>query len=235
MHDLDFLPPQYHQQNARRQVKPWRIVVVTAFVLLLSAAAAAQWLQRGRMKAALETIEPCYAETSRLGERLRAVEAQLQTAQADANLLVYLRHPWPPTQLLRAVVNPLPPEITLQQILLGGQPGAEVPAAVPPRPMDQKPEQEKAKRLPPAQQDLLRLRQQYDAAQTLVRLTGTTSDTQALYRYLDALGAPELFAKADLHSIESVETPAGTTLRFQLVLAVRPGYGQPGGPEGRSP
>ena len=37
-----------------------------------------------------------------------------------------------------------------------------------------------------------------------------------------------------VRSIESLETPQGTTLRFRAVLPVRPGYGQPGGPERKS-
>jgi hypothetical protein len=66
-----------------------------------------------------------------------------------------------------------------------------------------------------------------------VRVTGTTTNTAALYRYLNVLGTRELFAKAEIRSIESLDVPGAATLRFQLVLAARPGYGQPGGSEGK--
>ena len=249
MHQIDFLPPQYHQQNASRQVKPWRIVVVTAFMLLLAAAAFAQYCQRSRAAGNLKTVESCYDETVRLGDSLRTEQARLETAQSDAELFTYLRHPWPRTQLLSALVAPLPPQIALEQILVGLETPADqadraisVPAGARPAAAravpqslvgrgDQKPEDGRLKNAPPAQRDLERLRDQCDTAQTLLRVTGTTTDAGALYRYLHALGTPDLFAKAELRSIESLDTPGAATLRFQLVLVVRPGYDQPGGPE----
>jgi hypothetical protein len=239
MDQIDFLPPQYHQQNAKRQVKPWRIVVVTAFMLLLAAAALAQYCQRSRAEGDLKTVQPCYDETVRLGDSLRTEQAQLETAQSNAELFTYLRHPWPRTQLLSALVAPLPPQIALEQILVGLETPAEESPANPasgrsPVPRNgQKPEEGKLKNAPPALRDLERLRDQCDTAQTLFRVTGTTTDAGVLYRYLHALGAPDLFAKATLRSIESVDAPGAATLRFQLVVVVRPGYDQPGGPEGK--
>jgi len=42
------------------------------------------------------------------------------------------------------------------------------------------------------------------------------------------------FAKAELKSIESVDTPQGPVMHFQANFRVCPGYGQPGGPKGKS-
>jgi hypothetical protein len=149
MHDIDFLPPAYHQQNAKRQVQPWRIVVVTLFLFLLAAANLAQYSQRSRAAQDLKTVEPCYEETNRLGENLRTAQAQLEAARSDAQWFTYLRHPWPRSQLLRAVVAPLPPEIALQQVLIGEESRAEGPAAAPARPNERKPDDEKVKSAPP--------------------------------------------------------------------------------------
>ena len=43
MQDIDFLPLEYHRKHARRQSQSWRIVVVSAFVSLVAAAAFAQY------------------------------------------------------------------------------------------------------------------------------------------------------------------------------------------------
>ena len=65
-------------------------------------------------------------------------------------------------------------------------------------------------------------------------IAGITTDVAALYRYLDAVAKASFFAKVELRSIESVDMPQGPVMHFQVYLQVRPGYGQPGGPTGKT-
>jgi Tfp pilus assembly protein PilN len=229
MHDIDFLPIEYRQQHARRQVQPWRVVVVIVFLGLLTAATFAHYHQRWQTDKQLAAIVPCYESAVQQNHLLAETQSQLQTMQSTAELFTYLRHPWPRTQMLAALRAPLPKEITLSQLqILRENPAEQTPAQQ--RPPDKKTEEEKLGKTPPAQRDLQRFRDELDKARTLVRITGTSSDTGALHGYLGALGKSDLFAKADLRSIESIEGKQGTTCRFQAMLVVRPGYGQPGGP-----
>jgi Tfp pilus assembly protein PilN len=232
MHNIDFLPAECRQQQARRQVQPWRFVVVTAFAVLLAGAAYAQYRQKRVAEDQLAALAPACEEAARQGDRLKQLQQDLQAVQSDAELFTYLRHPWPRTQVLAALLGPLPREITLQQLQLAREAVAEQPAVDPRPPADQKAEEEKLAKLPPADRDLRRLRGEFDKTRAMLRITGTTSDTAALHHYLNVLGRTDLFSKATVRSIETVEGPKGQLTRFQAIVFVRAGYGQPGGPVG---
>jgi hypothetical protein len=231
MQDVDFLPIEYRQQHAQRQVQPWRIIVVAAFLALSAAATIAHYHQRWRTEKQLAAIVPCYDAAVRQNELLKEAETQLQTVQSAAELFTYLRHPWPKTQVLAALVAPLPREVTLSQLQIVRETPADQLLMEQRPQIDKKAEDEKLAKMPPAQRDLRRLHDEFDKTRTLVRITGTSSETGALHRYLGALGKSNMFAKAELRSLESVEGKQGHACRFQATLVVRPGYGQPEGPE----
>ena len=64
-------------------------------------------------------------------------------------------------------------------------------------------------------------------------LGGTATESAALHRYLGVLDATDIFDKAELDCFNSVDnSKGGAALQFRAVLAVQPGYGQPGGPAG---
>ena len=139
-------------------------------------------------------------------------------------LYTYLRHPWPRTQLLAAMLGPLPDEITLQQVQILGEPaGVSSPAEARPA-VEAKTQEASPASLLPAQRDLAKLRDRMDSARTMMILTGTAAGSSALHRYLGELDAVEIFDKAELDWFESVN--GGKSLRFQIVLGVQPGYGQ---------
>lgn len=230
MNDIDFLPVAYRQMDAKRQVNPWRTVVVGAVVAMLAIGAMSQYCQRRRTEDELAAVGSFHSKAVADRERLADFQARLQSAQGEADLLTYLRHPWPRSQLLSAVAAPVPKEVTLYQIQIATESQTDAPL-IDQRPRgDRKAEEEKLRKLSPAQRDAKRLREECDKAQTLVRLGGATTDTAALYRYLGVLGKSSLLAKVQLRSIESIEGPQGTQLRFQASALVQPGYDQPGGP-----
>jgi hypothetical protein len=230
MHDLDFLPLEYRQKHARRRVQPWRVVVVAAFLALLAVAVFSQHQQRRQVEGDLAAILPLYDEAVREKTCLAEIHSRMQTANSEAELFTYLRHPWPRTQLLTAVLAPLPDAIKLQQFHVAREaPQGQASAGQRPG-TDKKAEEEKAAKLPPAQRDLNLLREELDKTQTFVRIAGTAKESAALHRYLGDLAKSDLFSKAELRSIERIEGSTATALRFQATLVVRPGYGQPGGP-----
>jgi len=232
MQDIDFLPAQYHRQHASRQSQPWRIVVVAVFIALLGGAVFGQYRLKRGAENELAAIAPQYDLAVAQNDRLRELQSRLKAKQDLAELYTYLRHPWPRTQLLAALVAPMPEEISFQQVQITREKREEEEPAERRSRSEIKAEEEKDKLLPPAERDLKRLRQQYDKMQTVILLSGTTSESAALHRYLGALHANTLFSKVELDSIESVETSRGSQREFHATLIVRPGYGQPDGPDG---
>ncbi len=230
MLDIDFLPAQYHRRQARKRSKPWHAVAVLAFVGLVAVAAVGQQRQRRLLRAELDLLTPQYEQAAAVNARLAEVQASLNEARAEAALIAYLRHPWPRTQLLRALLEPLPEDILLTELEISN----EQPTAT--RLPERRPQPGDADKtraaLTPAERDLADLRQRTDPLQTVIRLAGTTSDGAALHHYLGQLSHRSLFRKAELESIERIDGEADQGVRFRASVVVRPGYGQPGGPAG---
>ncbi len=238
MQDIDFLPVQYRQEHFRRQSQPWRLVVAVVFALLLAAAAFSQHLRRQRVEEELAALTPQYQSVVDQSSRLAEIQSQLQAARNTAELLTYLRHPWPPTQLLAALLGPLPEEITFEQVDIVGQtPPDRAPDRRRGRPAT-KTESGEGQTLPAAVRDLQRLRDQCDAVRTVVLISGTAREGAALHAYLGKLGDTDIFSKAELGEIETAEDEQLDAQRFDATLVVSPGYGQPQGPadpESRNP
>jgi hypothetical protein len=233
MVEIDFLPLEYHVRHARQQVKPWRIVVVILAVLLLAVAAITQFVQRRATQSELDAAVAVCEGAARQNAEWATFQTKLQTLRSEAELFTYLRHPWPRSQLLSAVVAPLPREISIYQMQVAGEAPAEQPTADARPRADIKAEEEKLHKAPPAVRDGKRLHEEFDKERTFVRIAGVTTDAAALYRYLNVVSKDRLFSKVELRSIESVDTPQGPVMHFQAFLQVCPGYGQAGGPKGK--
>ncbi len=228
MLNIDFLPEQYHRRRARRQSKPWLALVSVAFVCLVALAAGAQYRDYHRLQAERDQLEPQYQQALAQKSRLDALQKELQTVQAEAALLAYLRHPWPRTQLLHAILSSFPDEITLTRLVISGETLGPKTAQKPQTPTAGVKDAVVA--LSAAEHDLTHLRDRADSVQTVIRMAGTTTDTGALHRYLGALADNPLFSKAELEAIESHERGTTGDMLFEATLVVHPGYGQPGGP-----
>ncbi len=232
MHDIDFLPLEYHRQHAQRQVKPWRVVVVLCAAMLLAAAAFTQYRQHRQAQQELDSATALCDDATRENGAWVKFQEQMQAARSEAELFTYLRFPWPRSQLLSAVVAPLPREITIYQIQIATEASIE-PSVVDARPRaDAKADEERLRKAPATQRDAQRLRNEFDKERTYIRIAGTTTDAAAVYDYLNQASKGSLFSKVELKSVESVESPQGPVMHFQALLLVRPGYGQPGGPNG---
>ena len=231
MHNIDFLPVEYRQKHARRQSQPWQVVVAVAMVGLVAAAAMAQHYRRHAVQNDLATITPVYDDAVSQQNRLAEAQKRLKSVKACAELYTYLRHPWPRTQLLSALVAPLPETIILQQIqILREAPATRSPTEVRP-PVDPKTEEERLKSLAPADRDLCKLAGRLDPLQTVVVLTGTATEIAALHHYIGDLDATDIFDKAELDCFNSIDnSKSGAVLQFRAGLDGQHGYGQPGGP-----
>lgn len=227
--DVDFLPREFRQQHARRRELTQQILVGLTVVSVLAAAAGGQAWWRQRVARELAEVAPQYTRALAQADELTKLQAELQVAQAEAQLITYLRHPWPCTQLLSALVGPLPDSVTFREIRVIREPSKGDPFDRTPRPDRQTLEQQLAQ-LPRAGRDLKTLREQFDRAPTLVSLSGMATDSAAVYRYLGELSKNRLLAKVDLVSLDNASNRRDDKLEFKLAVVVRPGYGMPEGP-----
>ncbi len=236
MNDIDFLPSEYREKHERRQSQPWQAFVAVAIVGLVVTAAVVQHYRRQFVKCDLAMITPVYDSAVEQQNRLANAQKQLEAAKANAELYTYLRNPWPRSQLLAALIAPLPDSITLQEIQILREPAPVAPApGTPPEPAkaptDAKAEADRIKALPPAARDLMNLSNKLNPMQTTIVLVGTANEIAPLHRYIGDLDAKEIFEKAELDCINRIDNDKlGGGLHFRAILTVQPGYGQPGGP-----
>jgi hypothetical protein len=248
MHDIDFLPVEFHQTHAQKRWQPWRAIVMTVVAVLIMGGVASQHLRRRHLEIALEQVLPAHQNALRQQARLAGLQAGLQRIKADAELVTYLHHPWPRTRIIEALLDPLPPQVTLEHLEIHREAATSKNAShVPPlpaAPQDKAAEAKAQEALSPAQNDLKQLRSACDSQQTTIAMSGVTTDSDALHEYLGRLAQARLVAKAELVSMER-ESESGTPqgagqpasvdlVRFHASLTVKPGYGQPGGPNGHS-
>ena len=229
-HQVDFLPIEYHQQHELRRQVSHRILTIVLVVGLVAALASWQSHSGRVARGELAELVPQYDRAVRQDQELSKLQGELQVAQAEAELITYLRHPWPRTQLLRAVVDPLPEAITLREVTIArdANRGAETMDRVPQ--LDRQAQEQALAKLPPAARDLKALREQFDRVQVVISLSGATTDDSAPHRYVAELGKNPLFVKADLVSLENAAADREGKLEFKAVVVVRPGYGLSDGP-----
>ena len=232
MKDLDFLPPRYGEQHAQRRGNLLRIAAAIVFVALLACGALAQRHRQGRLEAELIEATQRYDEVDVRAQELSAMYLKSKSTTARAELITLLRHPWPRTQIIAAILKPLAEPLTLVQLRISRD-------SLDPRQSSSfnrdiaplSPEEAAKDTRSPAERDLDRLRSETNGTQTLVTLEGLTPEAGALHLYIAKLGGSDLFSKVELLSVEQDAALADRDVsRFRIRLAVAPGYGQPGGP-----
>jgi hypothetical protein len=233
MKEIDFLPARYREQHAQRKKQFWRLVVVAAYAALLCAAAWTHTSRRRQLEAQVKAAAVQHAAVSVQGEQLARLQEELRQVQAEAELYTYLRHPWPRTQILAAIVSLLPKSAQLEELRLQRQQAIDPAAAMlrdRARAAAANPGEAKPDTRPLARRDLEALQEIIDESNVAVSLAGVTTDEAALHIYLGQLGDDPLFAKVELVSLERMEGKQGVS-RFRARAMVVPGYGQPRGPQ----
>lgn len=233
MHEIDFLPAECRQNRAKQKWQAGRALIVAILSLVVVGATCFQYHRRSSLQADLADTALRHAEASQTKQQLTELQARLQVSRSGAELFVYLRHPWPSTRIIAALLRPLPDEITFRELIISQEALNESKLYMGLSREERKAKEERLASLPPAARDLEKLRQQRDPKQTVVKIAGLGSDSAALHRYLVELGKETLFRESQLDSIETDLSDPKTVL-FSTTLVVRPGYGKPGGPSGIS-
>jgi hypothetical protein len=233
MQDIDFLPQRYREARAQRTKELWAVAVVFVYAGLLCTSG---YLQRSDQRQFTQNLAAANAQRAVVtaqAARLAALQAELKQAQARAGLIAYLKHPWPRTQIVAAIVQPLLEGLALGELRVQRLEATPVMnRSSPTRSRAASPTDAKADTRSPVERDLERIREACDATSVVVTLKGTANDVSLVHMYLGALGKDRLFSRVDLMNVDSQEAQrqAGRGCRFTARLVVRPGYGQPSGP-----
>jgi hypothetical protein len=216
MQDVDFLPAQYRDLSARRNIKLSRFVVVGAIILALVGTAVTQSHLHRQLVAEVDGVKPLHESAELLSQELKDTQTQLANESKMAALVTYLRHPWPRTQLLAVVMDPLPETLSLDQITISEQAiEAKVAATQTSRikraPVNSAKATADADKLLPAERDLKQLRETTGTMQTVIIIAGRTRDRAELYKYLGRLGESDLIVKAELKSLEAAPDVAAAS------------------------
>jgi len=214
----------------------WQQVVSVTACLVVALAVGYQHHVRRGVLGQLAAVTPQYEQARQRTDQLNRLQAELKEAQAEADLITYLKHPWKRTQIVAELLKPLPDEITFTVLQIGSQhTTGNMPAGQPL--LTEKRQDEAAKPAQsPAVEDLKRLREEMDPVQTVVTIEGLTTDIGVLHRYLGHLNGSSLFRKVDLETLDGEQASGDKDkekgLHFVATLQVERPYGVPGGPSG---
>lgn len=236
MNSIDFLPNDYRRQAADRRSHVWLFITLTIYGGFVGVVATHQFLSRRAVQREFDQIEIPYVQAELANQRLAELKSQLEETNVEADLHTYLRHPWPRTQVLAALVEYLPPEVNLTEVTVRRESREQDEDHTATAPTDAMGETDVPSTRPDVRQSFERLRKEIDATRTVIWVRGVTTDNTALHRCIRALGDSWLFTKADLESLDSMDddaTPGAAT--FGICLELRPGYGQKDGPAKRPP
>jgi hypothetical protein len=233
---IDFLPAKYREVRSLHADRLWQCTAIGAFLVSLAVASSFQIASRQSAKNAIEDLGDKHSHAIALRARLNQLQKELATHTNEAALRAYLRHRWPLSQVLTAVFRSVPESIVLKEFKLvrndpAGRSRTNVPVARGGKTAAPKAEA----KLQAAESDLAVLREVCDAAPLAVELSGTTTHTGDLYRYITAIANSDLVAHAEITSIESAGGAAQADptrlAEFKARVDLRPGYGQPNGPK----
>ncbi len=228
MQSIDFLPAHYRERRKQRRVRWWWALIVCLFGGIVLTTASLQWLNVQRVKRELNELESQCVAFRQLDQQLLEIEAKAAALSHHANLYTFLKHPWPRTQILAAVIHPLPREVQLTSIRISESLIAKknAPVASPETTAEQ------ARPAHPAIADLQQLHDMHEAQKIVVLIEGSVKEAETLHQYLEALGNHPLIAEARLNSMESRKLETHSLVVFQLHVAVKSGHGLSDGPSG---
>ena len=232
MNDIDFLPSSYRREHSRRRRQVWQIVAIAFVTGTVGMAVLVQSRTAAHLQSKINNLAPKHQAAEKRNKRLAELKTKLQDARDQAELFTYLRHPWPRTQIIAALISPLPEGITLRQIRISDRLPKDARRPDARSQTQREAEEKRLASLSPAAHDLEELRSRVDRMRTEINISGTTAQQAALHMYVGYLARESFFAKAELESCEADKRSKNGQMQFEIDVLVKPGYGQADGPTG---
>lgn len=215
---IEFLPKKYQEQRVRRGWNLSRLMVFASLLVVMLAVSGTQLLQlqNARMRCAVLTAP--HDDVIKQRRQVALNQGKLVGLQDQARLLTFLGHPYPKSQVLAAVTNPLPRYVRITSLRIDR----------PTRPRDDYAKNEADDERGPGSpflQDLKAMVEECRMHNIVVKIEGTTSDSGLLYAYLAELHTHPLVEAAMIESIDPERLADGTEQsRFTAVVNIDRGY-----------
>lgn len=230
MKPIEFLPPEYRHKQALHRAKLWWLTIAVLFGTGIGLTAITQYGLRLQLQQQVAQFDREFQIATVRRAELEATQKRLQDADHEVALYTYLRHPWPKSQILAAIVAPLPSGIRLTEFHTSqevGIPGSTSNVNTTTVSVDAN----MAAVGNSFELDMKALRAASDAHPLYLTIQGTATTSDELHAYVAQLHKHRLFSKVELQSVEAQRISTGPSLtQFQIQVQLLPGLGQPGGP-----
>ena len=220
--DIDFLPADYREQHRQRRSQMWRLVIVLSVMCTIATAAFWQQRVRARLEGDLKVANWMFEQTAAHSSKLAELEARVANARQQAAILTFLRQPWPRTQILAAIVEPLPESIRLTEITIARSAIKTVRVGSSNLSKRSTGAKKNEQSRSPREETLRQLREGLHASVTEIDLHGISYDNPALHRYLAELVRHRLLVHSELLDLEHVEEGGEVRYHFTARITVAP-------------
>lgn len=222
MNEIEFLPKKYLEKRARSNVKWSRLLLLMLVLVGIVGVGLYQVAALHHLHSQLAEVDDEHQRIVKLMTEVNNKREVLNRLQHSARLLTFLEHPYPRSQILAALVNPLSDQIALSQIHLTHQ--QTDPNVF--RTLADLSDPKQAATVHPMKQDLNTLTAESRLRQCTVELAGTTDDPSTLYNFLTALHQSEIVETAKIESIDPHHRADGTEFsNFTAHIKIKRGYG----------
>ncbi len=217
--EIEFLPKKYREKRKNKSFKVSRLLLVVVLLAGMGIVLLYQLASLHSLNLQVGALDQQNTKVMQLMQEVELRRAEVEVKRHHAKLLTFLDHTYPKSQVIAAITNPLPAEITIirLQILVEQIPGA-----------GNKPASEKGKEAPkghPMQLDLKQLIEEAKSRHCTVEIEGTTDDTSCLYPYLASLHQAEIVESAKIESIDPHQKTDGSEFsNFTAHIKIKRGY-----------
>lgn len=217
--EIEFLPKKYREKRKGHSFQVSRLLLT---VVVVAGMAGVLFYQLAKLHAVNLQVAAIDSEHEKIMQLMQEVERRrmdVADKRHHAKLLTFLDHPYPKSQIIAAIANPLPTEITITRLQITVEQLATTGA---------KPPSEKGKQAPkghPMQLDLKQLIDDAKSHRCTVEVEGTTDDTSCLYTFLASLHQAEIIESAKIESIDPQQKSDGSEFsNFTAHVKVKRGY-----------
>jgi len=218
-HEIEFLPKRYREKRKKNNIKVSRILLIVIMVGGMASVLLYQLACLHSVNRQVAAIDKQNEKVMQLMQEVESRRAKVVLERHHANLLTFLDHPYPKSQIISALVNPLSREITITRLQITQEQVANPNA---------KPPSEKGQAAPkghPMELDLKTLISEAKTRRVMVEVEGTTDDTSSLYTYLASLHQAEIIESAKIESIDPHQKSDGSEFsNFTAHVRVKRGY-----------
>ncbi|PQO25988.1 hypothetical protein C5Y96_21290 [Blastopirellula marina] len=217
--EIEFLPKKYREKRKSHNFQVSRLLLIVVIVAGMSAVLLYQLASLHAVNLQVSALDSQHEKIMQLMQEVERSRAEVAVKRHHAKLQTFLDHPYPKSQIIAAIANPLPTEITITRLQVTVEQLAATSA---------KPPSEKGKSVPqghPMVLDLKQLIGEAKAHRCTVEVEGTTDDTSCLYTFLASLHQAEIIESAKIESIDPHQKSDGSEFsNFTAHVKVKRGY-----------